>query len=211
MKITVYYSSGKIIEHGISDHFTSSEPFKKDVIGGIPISSEYRLRVDLIEERGLTLEVFWHDAKTDDTTCITPHDSEIDKTNEPIKIAHAEMRVGRLIKIIDLEEIDDVVQILLDGKLLFFRQGGQIINAVKFALMELFCFSNATTTSINKRAVEMNKYLQNAYPSLSAKERANMMGYTLEALKKVQDFEIANTDTYEDEDLQLTIDSVLEQ
>ncbi|MCL2322731.1 MAG: hypothetical protein FWC47_11595 [Oscillospiraceae bacterium] len=192
MKITVTYASGKIIEHDISDHFTVSEPFKKDIKGGIPIASEYRLRADLINERGLTLEVFWHDAKIDDSTRKTPHDTETDENGEQVLIAHAEMRTGRLLKLIDKAELDDIVEILLDGKLLFWRQEGQLINAIKFSLMELFCFSNAATASINKRAIELDNYLANAYPSLPQKERAEMIGYPLEVLEKIKNNEIAN-------------------
>ena len=192
MKITVSYASGKITEHDISDHFTASEPFKKDIKGGIPIASEYRLRVDLINERGLTLEVFWHDAKTDDSTHKTPHDTETDENGEHVLITHAEMRIGRLIKLIDKAELDDVTEILLDGKLLFWRQECQLINAVKFSLMELFYFSNAATASINRRAVELDNYLANAYPSLPQKERAEMIGYPLEVLEKIKNNEIAN-------------------
>lgn len=184
MNIVVYYQSGRIDEFDTSN-FCNLEPFKRE---GQNMTTEFRVRLDLLEPEGLLLEINWYDANPF-SQAIT---SKADGSEESMDILHAVRRSGRRIRLVSQGELADIAKIICNGELMVWRQGSELINAVKFSGQEILCFSNATTTSINARAVAIFEYLQNANPGLSDEVIAQMMGYSKPAIDMILADEAAN-------------------
>lgn len=187
MKVIVYYQSG-LIDVFDSTNFTNSEPYSKD---GCSVMTEFALRLDLLEKEGLVVDVFTYDRDTD------PNDPKV--RIGTTMVPYALRRNGNRLRLVSLVELKDIAKITLDGELVVWRQGTELINAVKFSNQELLCFSNVTTTSINQKASSIFRYLKNANPDMEEGVVANMMGYTLDAIRAIQIDEAAQNES-DDED-----------
>lgn len=60
-----------------------------------------------------------------------------------------------------------------------------------FKNQELFCFSNDSVTSMNRRASSVFEYLKNANPGISEETLSAMMGYPLGAMQQSKGAEAA--------------------
>ena len=203
MKVVVYYQSGKIDVFD-STNFTLAEPFSRI---GKNLMTEFTLRLDLLNEgyeEGLFVDVFWYDlARTN-----TPISD--DDTGAEIPLCNRQ--VGCRICLVSKNELQNIAKISLDGEMLVWRQGtgdnSELINGIKFSNQEILCFSNTTTTSINRRASSVFAYLQNAHPDKSSDEVAQMMGYSLKAIEAVQAYEAANLE--DDDGLDDLVESLID-
>jgi len=183
MKITVYYQSGKIDEFD-TQNFCAPEPFKAE---GMNITTEFQLRLDLLQTEGLLLEIFWYDAHISSDSVSTSNDEV------GAKIPHALRTRGRRVRLVSLRELSDIAKIACNGELLVWRQGSELINGIKFFGQEILCFSNAATTSINGKAVAIFEYLQKSHPGLPDENIAEMMGYSKAAIDEIMADETANS------------------
>ena len=75
-----------------------------------------------------------------------------------------------------------------------WKQGDEWINAVKFRLQEILCFSSASTDSTNRKATVLFEYLRKAHPTYTEAEVAALMGFSLEAYRAIQEWETDNMD-----------------
>lgn len=190
MKLVVYYQNG-LIDTFDSANFADAMPFQQE---GVNLMTEFALRFDLLGSEGLVVDVFWY-AK-DPARGGTPFSTVDDRTGA--NLAHADFRQGRRIDIVAQDEIKDIAKITLDGELLAWRQGTELINGVKFFSQEVLCFSDDTVTGINRRASAVFDYLKNAYPDMTEDEIADLMGYTKDAIDEVKAQELANIEQDDD-------------
>lgn len=189
MKITVYYQTGKIDQFDTGT-FTTQEPFKAE---GINVTTELQLRLDLLKEEGLLLDIFWYDLTA--KSGVSSQNEEVGAT-----IAHADRKPGRRVRLVSRSELAGIAKITCDNELLVWRQGSELINGIKFHGQEILCFSDTTTTSINQRAVAIFEYLQKANPGLSDEAVAQMMGYSYQALQVIMADEYANNEADDEDD-----------
>ena len=185
MKISVYYDNG-MINMFDTQPYVAGEPFRGD---GKNILSEFRLVLDekSLENEGVVLEVCFYDAAP--------------STNEPTgdqQLYPASRRRGRSIRLVSKSELAHVVKISCDNELLMWRQGGELINGVKFSIAEVLYYSDAATSSINARALTLHDYLRKAHPELSDEQAAKMIGYTKASLDYISVEESANMNVADD-------------
>jgi len=202
MNVKVYYASGKIATFDTSE-LCAPEPYKREYISttninAFQIAAEAQLRFDLPIDQGLVIETAWYDGNIITGNDINKTEYFYDaETAENVYIAAR--RPGRFIPLVDPEEFANVVKITCDGELIAWRQGKDLINGIKFAAQALLCFSDATTSSINKQAVALAAYLRNANPESSDEDIAEMLGYSEASLNMVRQLEAAN-DPYGSDD-----------
>ena len=190
MEIMVYYQSGKLDIFSTTD-FIANEPWARD---GTNLMTEFSPRLDMLEEEGFVLDVFWYDGSESKDSI------EVKDKDMGASIRHAVRRVGRRILLVSKSELEEIAQITIGGELVVWRQGGFLINGTKFRNQEILCFSNDNVTSINRRASAVFDYLKNANPGVSEEALAARMGYPLEAIMQIRDAETANVSDTEDED-----------
>ena len=185
MRITVYYESG-LTEDFDTLNFTASEPFKNE--GSKNILSDFQLRFDYLESKGLVLDIFYYDASRNAETSF----ETIEEMG--LQIPVATRRLGWRIQLVSKEELETVVLILRDNEMFAWKQGDEWINAVKFRLQEILCFSSASTDSTNRKATVLFEYLRKAHPTYTEAEVAALMGFSLEAYRAIQEWETDNMD-----------------
>ncbi|BDF34327.1 hypothetical protein CE91St62_23920 [Lachnospiraceae bacterium] len=191
MDILVYYQSGKLDVFSTTD-FIANEPWGRT---GRNLMTEFSPRLDVLEEEGFALDVFWYDGSDcKDSLEVVDEDSNT-------RISHAVRRVGKRILLVSKSELEQIAQITVNGELVAWRQGGFLINGTKFRNQEILCFSNDNVTGINRRASAVFDYLKKANPGVSEEALAARMGYPLEAIMQIREAEAANVaDSDEDDD-----------
>ena len=134
MKLITYYQTGKIDVFDTAT-FTATDPFKRD---GMNLITEFAIRFDLLEDKnsneGLVVDVYWYDAKIHDKdNAVTSLDEKKNAT-----LNNALLKASTRIRLISKRELEDVAKITLDGELVEWRQGGELVNGVKFFRAAVF-------------------------------------------------------------------------
>lgn len=200
MKVAVYYQTGKITEFN-TETFCSSEPFEGEGNGGRNITTEFSLRFDLLEQEGLMLHIYWYNAIIDEQTARSKDESVSDQV-----IPHAGREAGRFVRLVSKDELKDIAKIEVDGEMVVWRQGYDLINAIKFYNQELICYSDAQTTSVNGRVMGIYRYLKNAHPAATNEELVQMFGYPLSAFLRIQEEELAQVEMEEESENEDALD-----
>ncbi|WP_461254673.1 hypothetical protein [Streptococcus uberis] len=153
--------------------------------------TDWILHLDKIEEQGIVLVEHWYDTKTPNG----------DTVIGGLKMNVARRCLGCAILLVSSQEVDNIVWLKKDGEKILWREGDDLINGERFFAMEQLCYSNSSVISVNKRALSIFDYLTNAYPEQSPEEIAESMGYTMAAIERIQNAEMAQTiDELVDED-----------
>lgn len=186
MKIEVLYKNHCYEEFDSTAH-VSPNPYPQ----GINILTDWILHLDKIEEQGIVLVEHWYDTKTPNG----------DTVIDGLKMNVARRCLGCAILLVSSQEVDNIVWVKKDGEKILWREGDDLINGERFFAMEQLCYSNSSVISVNKRALSIFDYLTNAYPDQSPEEIAESMGYTMAAIERIQNAEMAQTiDELVDED-----------
>lgn len=187
MKIEVLYKNHQYEE------FDSSTFVSQDIFPKGNILTNWILHLDQIETQGIILTAHWYDTNgCSDTTVIGE-----------IAIPITRRNIGYAMLLVSADELAQLVWLKKDGEKILWREGDDLINGERFFAMEQLCYSDIGVISINKRALSIFDYLKNAHPDKDDENIATSMGYTLPALERIRDQELAQADdallTIEDE------------
>ena len=113
---------------------------------------------------------------------------------------NALLKASTRIRLISKRELEDVAKITLDGELVEWRQGGELVNGVKFFSQELLYFSNGRSASITERACKISQFIKNANPELSDEIIAGWMGLPPTVLETMKRDQLRNDQVSEQDD-----------
>lgn len=203
MRIAIYYQTGKIVEFN-TETFCSADPFSGN--GGSNITTEFALRLDLLESEGLMLHIYWHNTIVDEQTA-----RSVDPTVSEREVPHAGREPGRFVRLVSEEELEDIAKIEVDGEMVVWRQGADLINAIKFYNQELLCYSDAQTASVNERVIGIYEYLKRAHPLSTDEEIAHMFGYPISAVRRIQEEELAQMEPDEEDEEEESVSTSVDE
>lgn len=185
MRVEVLYKSHRYEEFDSSTQ-TCPEPYRGK---GVNILTDWNLYLGSLEENGIVLAQHWYDGN--------PATSQGTVTFDGVAVHAAARKVGCAMLLVSPEELDEIVWLKKDGEKLLWREGNDLINGERFFAQEQLCYSDATTISINKRAIAVFDYLSRAHPEQTDGEIAERMGYTTAAIERIRDEEhCQNEDRY---------------
>jgi hypothetical protein len=194
-EIKVYYLSG-LIDFFSFDQFVAKEPLKSPSGAAQNLLTEFRLRLDELEREGLVVETWWHDTTTERANRTTEVIDRGDGKTFSVDFFHAILRPWRKVRLIARSELGDVSKIVVDGEVVVWRQGDDLINGVRFYAAELLYFSNPVTASTNRKALEMFDYIKNAHRDMSDEDIADMLGYSWKAFEQILGQEKSQLERY---------------
>jgi hypothetical protein len=194
-EIKVYYLSG-LIDFFSFDQFVAKEPLKSPSGAAQNLLTEFRLRLDELEREGLVVETWWHDTTTERANRTTEVIDRGDGMTFSVDFYHAILRPWRKVRLIARSELGDVSKIVVDGEVVVWRQGDDLINGVRFYAAELLYFSNPVTASTNRKALEMFDYIKNAHRDMSDEDTADMLGYSWKAFEQILGQEKSQLERY---------------
>lgn len=170
MNIDVFYDNGRVDEFDV-DHFTLPEPFD-----GRNMLTNFEVRFDDLETNSLWLQAHFYDIRPEYREGAKQSDTPVARR----------MRGWRFL-LVDEKEMEHVAKIIVNGELVAWRQGDDLINGVKFHAQELLCYSDDTTSSINRKAIALHDYIANANPDIAGDEDeiCRTFGFTKRAYEHV--------------------------
>ncbi len=172
MNIQVYYDRGRVDEFD-TDHLTMPQPFD-----GNNMLTNYEVRFDNLDTESLWLQAHFYD--------IRPEYRRVENTDEtPVA---RRMRGWRFL-LVDQSELKHVVKIMVNKEMAAWRQGGCLINGIKFNAAAMECYSDELSTSINKKAIAVHDYLGNAMDATSEDKLCALFGFTRTAFEQVREAE----------------------
>lgn len=178
MKIEVLYKNHQYEE------FDSSTFVSQDIFPQGNILTNWVLHLDQIETKGIILAAHCYNKNgCSDTTVIGETAIPITRRN-----------IGYAMLLVSADELAQLVWLKKDGEKILWREGDDLINGERFFAMEQLCYSDSGVISINKRALSIFDYLKNAHPDKDDENIATSMGYTLPALERIRDQELAQAD-----------------
>lgn len=185
MKVEVLYRSHRYEEFDSSTQ-TCPEPHRGK---GVNVLTDWNLYLGALEENGIVLVQHWYDGSADGSGTVT---------FEGVQVPAAVRKVGCAMLLVSPDELDEIVWLKKDGEKLLWREGDDLINGERFFAMEQLCYSDATTQSINRRALAVFDYLAHVHPEQGDDEIAGSMGYTASAIQRIRDAETAQDDGFDD-------------
>lgn len=187
MKIEVLYKDNRFEEFDSSAQ-TCAEPYHRK---GVNVLTDWNLYLDALEENGVILVQHWYDGNPEAKHGTVP----LGGVDVPV----ASRQIGCALLLVSPEELDELVWLKKDDEKILWREGDDLINGERFFAMEQLCYSDATTTSINKRAVAVFDYLKNVHPDAENDEIAARIGYTVAAIEHVHRAEKVQSAGYDDD------------
>lgn len=188
MRVEVLFKSHRYEEFDSSVQ-VCSEPHRGK---GVSVLTDWNLYLGALEENGIILAQHWYDGN--------PSTASGSVTLEGTSVPAAVRKVGCAMLLVAPEELDEIVWLKKDGEKLLWREGEDLINGERFFAMEQLCYSDATTKSINKRAVAVFDYLKHVHPEQPDDEIAASMGYTAPAIYRIQEAEEAQGEAFGDDE-----------
>lgn len=188
MRIEILYKNHCYEEFDSTTH-TAAEPYQRQ---GCNVLTDWILRLDDLEHTGIILVQHWYNKKLD-----TDNSVFIDG----VKIPVTARALGCAMLLVAANELDNIVWLKKDGEKILWREGDDLINGERFFAMEQLCYSDESVKSVNQRALTVFDYLINAHPDQSKADIAHSMGYTLSAIDRISQAELAQKkDTWENDD-----------
>lgn len=188
MIISVEYKNGRIKEFDPST-FTTSQALPQQSVGSRSIMTEFDLRVDDVEKRGLCLDMWWYDIT--DVAGKVPLDDVVTCDGEDVVLDIAGRRVGGSVTLVTAEGMALVSRVVVyragGSSTVLWRQGSQswLINGAKFDAARVLAYTDGNTVSSNLQALKLYNYMRAVNPSMDDDAIAESFGYPLEAIEEI--------------------------
>lgn len=188
MKVEVLFRSHRYEEFDTASQ-TCPEPYRGK---GVNVLTDWNLYLGELQERGIVLVQHWYDGN--------PGNTGGKVTLDGAEVPTAVRKIGCAMLLVAPDELDGIVWLKKDGEKLLWREGDDLINGERFFAMEQLCYSDATTKSINTRAIAVFDYLRHVHPEQTDEQIARTMGYTASAIERIRDAEYAQDEGFGDEE-----------
>lgn len=158
---------------------------------------EYDLRLDQIEEIGLCLDIFCHNAGSENSE---PRllEGVYDENGMLMTIETTARTIAVSVPLIAKKNLHLLSRVLVQRagstvQAVWHRgEGDWLIIGTKFDVQRAQVYTDAGATSTNAQAVQVFKYLKKANPNMTDEELCSLMGYPVEAYESVRSAEVGS-------------------
>lgn len=188
MIISVEYKNGRIKEFDPST-FTTSQALPQQSAGSRSVMTEFDLRVDDVENRGLCLDLWWYDIT--DVANEVPLADVVTRDGEEVRLGVAGRQLGCSVTLVTAEGMALVSRVVVyragGSSTVLWRQGseGWLINGAKFDAARVLTYTDGNTVSSNLQALKLYNYMRAANPDMDDDAVAESFGYPLEAINEI--------------------------
>ena len=166
MKMKLLYDDYRI------EVFDTNELTEKKALGDRNLLTNYELRMDQIDGDRLWLEMFWYDAS-----------ANVKSDNPDGPMPTARRTNGWRFLLADPADMERLMAVYLDDKLVMWRESGELVFGALFKLHEALYYTDEKTTSISRRAMYLHDYMKRKHPEIDDDPEAvcAVIGYPLDA------------------------------
>lgn len=189
MVIAIEYKNGRMKEFDTSA-FTTSNAMSAGEKTARNVMTELDLRLDLVHEVGLRLDLYWYDATPQGERVEIP--GLADSKGDPVCLISASRRLGTSVLLCSREGIKQISRVIVkraNGTVdVLWHQGSGdwLINGARFEAQRVLSYTDSNVSSTNRQAVSVFKYIKRANPEMTKEEICDLIGYPLDAYKEIQ-------------------------
>ncbi len=132
MEIAIEWKNGlvEIVNTSGGETGLSSDVNAQGRVGARAMAVMARVRFDLFEEEGLRIDFWWYSTILDRSTASTRMgEGDI---GEGMAVPDLNLEPSRVLRLIDRDELDDIISISIDGKWRIRRYGDALVNETRF-------------------------------------------------------------------------------
>ena len=132
MEIAIEWKNGlvEIVNTSGGETGLSSDVNAQGRVGARAMAVMARVRFDLFEEEGLRIDFWWYSTILDRSTASTRMgEGDI---GEGMAVPDLNLEPSRVLRLIDRDQLDDVISISIDGKWRIRRYGDALVNETRF-------------------------------------------------------------------------------
>ena len=138
MEIAIEWKNGlvEIVNTSGGETGLSSDVNAQGRVGARAMAVMARVRFDLFEEEGLRIDFWWYSTTLDRSTASTRMgEGDI---GEGMAVPDLNLEPSRVLRLVDRDQLNDVVSISIDGKWRIRRYGDALVNETRFEEQRLY-------------------------------------------------------------------------
>ena len=186
MEIAIEWKSGlvEVVSTSGGETGLSSDVNASDRAGGRAMAVMARVRFDLFETEGLRIDFWWYSNIRDRSTASTVMGKG--DIGEGMPVANLNLEPSRVLRLLDADQLDDVVSITVDNRWRIRRYGDALVNETKLEDQCLYWLGReASDLSIVRRVTLLHETIRKAHPDWSDEEIAGSYGYPYRAWARI--------------------------
>lgn len=150
-----------------------------------------RVRFDIFEEEGLRIDFWWYSTVRDRATASTR--MAAGDIGEGMDIPNLNLEPSRVLRLIDRDNLDDVMSIDIDGKWRIRRYDDVLVNETKLERQCLYWLGKkAADLPIIQRVNDLHDKIRHAHTDWSNEQIAESYGYPYSAWKRIAKDKVAD-------------------
>lgn len=186
MEIAIEWKNGlvEIVNTSGGETGLSSDVNAQGRVGARAMAVMARVRFDLFEEEGLRIDFWWYSTILDRSTASTRMgEGDI---GEGMAVPNLNLEPSRVLRLVDRDQLDEVVSITVDGKWRVRRYDDTLVNETKLDAQCLYWLGREVSDqSIIQRVTLLHEAIRSAHPDWSDKEISESYGYPYNAWARI--------------------------
>ena len=150
-----------------------------------------RVRFDLFEQEGLRIDFWWYSNTRDRTTASTRMGAG--DIGEGMDIPNLNLEPSRVLRLIDPDQLGDVMSIDVDGRWRIRRYGDVLVNETRLDAQALYWLGKeGVDLPIIQRAMLLDERIRHAHRNLGEEEIAELCGFPYPVWERIVGDHVAN-------------------
>lgn len=159
----------------------TADPFKIEMTKNhSSFATRYDIRLDLLHEEGLRIDIFWWN-------CVIDNQTKASSVHRVGAVAELGLEKGRVWRILDKDELKDVEELNIDkGRIVYQRHFGELVDMGKFWSTQNQFQKEDIAEDLATQVVATHQALHEKFPMAEDEEIAAMYGFTKSAWWQAQ-------------------------
>ena len=187
MEIAIVWKNGlvEIVNTSGGETGLSSDVNAQGRVGARAMAVMARVRFDLFEEEGLRIDFWWYSTILDRSTASTRMgEGDI---GEGMAVPNLNLEPSRVLRLVDRDQLNDVVSISIDGKWRIRRYGDALVNETRFEEQRLYWLGDEVSDlPIIQQVTLLSEKIRHAHRDWGDEEVSASIGIPHSAWERIE-------------------------
>ncbi len=187
MEIAIEWKNGlvEIVNTSGGETGLSSDVNAQGRVGARAMAVMARVRFDLFEDEGLRIDFWWYSTILDRSTASTRMgEGDI---GEGMAVPDLNLEPSRVLRLIDRDQLDDVISISIDGKWRIRRYGDALVNETRFEEQRSYWLGDEVSDlPIIQQVTLLSEKIRHAHRDWGDEEVSASIGFPHSAWERIE-------------------------
>lgn len=194
MQIVIEWKDGliEVVSTSGGETGLSSDVNAQGRAGARAMATMARVRLDLLETEGLRIDFWWYSTVRDGSTASTRMGAG--DIGEGMVVPNLNLEPSRVLRIIDRDQLEDVVSISIDGKQRVRRYGDALVNETKFEEQCLYWLGKeASNLPFVQRVTTLHRRISHVHRGWDEGTVAESFGFSYSVWERIKADELSSS------------------